>query len=140
MALRFTQIIDKFLPQLSTSGIKVLGDLAAAIPGIGTVIDLAKASNDAAIGVASFTSLTKELELEAKQILGIIKNKMNKLDEMEKMGINSSQISMPQINPQLNLKTSQINTPRIGGQIGGQILSRINGSYKDFSNTNKLAM
>ena len=143
MALRFTQIIDAFLPQLSTSGIKVLGDLAAAIPGIGTVIDLAKASNDAAIGVASFTSLTKELELEAKQILATIKSKMNKLDEMEKMGIktpqiNMPQINMPQINPQLNLNTPRINTPRIGGQIGGQILSRIKGSYNEFSNTNKL--
>lgn len=129
MALRFTQIIDKFLPQLSSSGIKVLTDLAAAVPGIGAVIDLGKASNDAAIGVASFTSLTKELEMEAKQILGIIKSKINKLDEMEKMGIKTPQINMP-----------QINTPRIGGQIGGQILSRIKGSYNEFSNTNKLTM
>lgn len=138
MALRFTQIIDKFLPQLSSSGIKVLTDLAAAVPGIGAVIDLGKASNDAAIGVASFTSLTKELEMEAKQILGIIKSKINKLDEMEKMGIKTPQINMPQINmPQIN---PQINTPRIGGQIGGQILSRIKGSYNEFSNTNKLTM
>lgn len=134
MALRFTQIIDKFLPQLSSSGIRVLTDLAAAVPGIGAVIDLGKASNDAAIGIASFTSLTKELEMEAKQILGIIKSKMNKLDEMEKMGINPPQINMPQINPQINIP--QIKTP----QIGGQILSRINKSYKDFNNTNKLSM
>ena len=137
MALRFTQTLDKLLPTITSTGIKVGTDLAAAIPGIGAVIDIGKAANDASVGIASTTTLYKDLIAQAREILDTIKVKLHKIDELEE--------KMNNFNPNLAMpKLAMPNTPNLSipkpiiNQTGGQILSRVNESYQIFNNTNRI--